>query len=153
MIDPIPTAGHFEGRVHVLPIRIYYEDTDFSGAVYHANYLRYFERGRSDFLRAAGVRHAELLEQNEPVAFAVHRMEIDFLRPARIDDALVVSTAYDAIRGARFVISQSIARGRDEIARAKVEACCISLTGRPKRPPAMVVRKLTQYLSDQTSTF
>jgi acyl-CoA thioester hydrolase len=80
-------------------------------------------------------------------------MEIDFLRPARIDDALVVSTAYDAIRGARFVISQSIARGRDEIARAKVEACCISLTGRPKRPPAMVVRKLTQYLSDQTSTF
>jgi acyl-CoA thioester hydrolase len=154
MNDPDPSAGRFEGRVHLLPVRVYYEDTDFTGAVYHANYLRYFERGRSDFLRLAGIRHAELLEREEPLAFAVLRMEIEFLRPARIDDALLVRTTYEAIRGARFFISQAIIRGREEnIARAKVEACCISLTGRPKRPPAGLIGDLAQYFQDNTSTF
>jgi acyl-CoA thioester hydrolase len=154
MNDPHPSAGRFEGRVHLLPVRVYYEDTDFTGAVYHANYLRYFERGRSDFLRLAGVRHAELLEREDPLAFAVLRMEIEFLRPARIDDALLVRTTYEAIRGARLFISQAIVRGEEEnIARANVEACCISLTGRPKRPPAGLIGDLTQYFQDKTSTF
>src|SRR5262249_40315073 len=97
--DDQPSAGRFEGQIHLLPIPIYYEDTDFSGIVYHANYLRYFERGRSDYLRLAGVRHAELLEGDNPTAFAVNRIALDFLRPARIDDALLVKTAYDLVRG------------------------------------------------------
>jgi tol-pal system-associated acyl-CoA thioesterase len=90
-----PSCGRFEGREHVLPVRIYYEDTDFTGVVYHANYLRYFERGRSDALRAAGVSHTDLLGDERPSAFTVVRMEIDFRRPARVDDALQVRTLYE----------------------------------------------------------
>ena len=67
----LPTAGRFEGHDHLLPVRVYYEDTDFTGLVYHANYVRYFERGRSDFLRLAGVGHADLLEQDEPLALQI----------------------------------------------------------------------------------
>jgi acyl-CoA thioester hydrolase len=100
-----PSAGRFEGRLHILPVRIYYEDTDFTGFVYHANYLRYFERARSDYLRLAGVRHAELLEGESPTAFAVSRINVEFLRPARIDDALTVQTGYDSMKGARILIS------------------------------------------------
>ena len=83
-----PSCGRFEGREHVLPVRIYYEDTDFTGVVYHANYLRYFARGRSDALRAAGVSHTDLLGDERPSAFTVVRMEIDFRRPARLGDGL-----------------------------------------------------------------
>lgn len=94
--DHAPTAGWFEGREHRLPVRIYYEDTDFTGVVYHANYVRYFERGRSDFLRLAGVSHSDLLERDDPAAFVVTRLEIDFKKAARIDDALTVHTTYDS---------------------------------------------------------
>lgn len=153
MASDEPSAGRFEGRVHQLPVRIYYEDTDFTGLVYHANYLRYFERGRSDFMRAAGVSHSDLLALPEPLGLTINRMEIDFLRAARVDDALLVRTAYDEIRGPRFFITQSIARGAEEIARAQVEACCIAMTGRPKRPPPVLSEKLTQYFKPSASTF
>jgi acyl-CoA thioester hydrolase len=135
--DPrdLPSAGHIVGREHRLPVRVYYEDTDFTGVVYHANYARYFERGRSDFLRVAGIAHAALLERDEPTAFTVTRLEIDFRRAARIDDALLVRTTYDAVRGPRMFISQRITRGEDLIAEARVEAACIDLKGRAIRPP------------------
>ena len=71
-----PSAGSFDGRDHLLPVRVYYEDTDFTGLVYHANYVRYFERGRSDFLRLAGVGHVDLLEQEEPLAFVVSDLSL-----------------------------------------------------------------------------
>ena len=134
-----PTAGRFEGREHILPVRVYYEDTDFTGVVYHANYVRYFERGRSDFLRLAGVSHSDLLERHDPAAFVVTRMEIDFKRPAKIDDALQVITTYDQAKGARLQVSQRITRGGDLIATAKVSAACISLDGKPRKPPAGLV--------------
>jgi len=137
-----PTAGRFEGREHILPVRIYYEDTDFSGLVYHANYVRYFERGRSDFLRLAGVSHTDLLERHDPAAFVVTRMEIDFKRPAKIDDALQVITTYDQARGARLQVSQRIVRDGELIAAARVSAACISLDGRPRKPPAGLVDAL-----------
>ena len=137
-----PTAGRFEGREHILPVRIYYEDTDFSGLVYHANYVRYFERGRSDFLRLAGVSHTDLLERHDPAAFVVTRMEIDFKRPARIDDALQVRTTYDAARGARLSITQRITRGEELIVQAQVSAACISLDGKPRKPPSGLVEAL-----------
>ncbi|MBI1187128.1 MAG: YbgC/FadM family acyl-CoA thioesterase [Alphaproteobacteria bacterium] len=140
-----PSAGRFDGRVHILPVRIYYEDTDFSGIVYHANYLRYFERGRSDFLRVAGVHHRELAQAAAPIAFAIRRMEIGFERAARIDDALAVHTAYDSVEGPRMMVSQTILRGEDTIARVAVEACIISLDGKPKRPPKEIVEKLRPY--------
>lgn len=148
-----PASGRFDGRIHLLPVRIYYEDTDFTGLVYHANYLRYFERGRSDFLRLLGVGHAALLQGEEPMGFAVVKMALDFKRAARIDDALLVRTAFDAVHGPRLRIAQSIWRGEEEIVCAAVEACCISLTGRAKRPPKMLRERLEPVLDPAQSTF
>lgn len=142
-----PTAGRFDGRQHLLPVRVYYEDTDFTGVVYHANYVRYFERGRSDFLRLAGIGHAELLQVDPPLAFVVARMDIAFVKPARIDDALVVRTAYDAVRGVRLLISQSIERAGEVLCRAEVTAVCIHLDGRPRRPTAALVEAVTPWLA------
>ena len=127
---------------HRYPVRVYFEDTDAGGVVYHANYVRYFERGRSDFLRVAGVHHAELLDRDDPAAFAITRMELEFKRAARIDDALAVRTTYDAAKGPRLFISQRITRGEELICSAKVEAACIDLQGRPRKPPAGMLETL-----------
>lgn len=141
-----PTAGRFDGRDHLLPVRVYYEDTDFTGVVYHANYVRYFERGRSDFLRLAGIGHAELLEIDPPLAFVVHEMTLNFVRPARIDDALVVRTTYDSVKGVRLMISQTIERNGEVLCRADVTAVCIHLDGRPRRPTPALVEAVRPWL-------
>ena len=145
-MTPAPTSGVIEGGEHLLPVRVYYEDTDFTGVVYHANYLRYFERGRSDFLRLRGVSHTELRARPEPVAFVVRRMEVDFRTPARVDDALVIHTAYDRLAGPRIVVRQRIERpkdgGGDLVASASVEVVCIRLDGRPIKPPADILQAL-----------
>jgi len=149
MTDPrstTPSAGWFESRVHFLPVRVYYEDTDFTGLVYHANYVKYFERGRSDFLRLAGIGHVELLEREDPAAFVITRLTIDYKKAARIDDALLVRTTYDVFRGAKLEIAQTILRGDEVIAAAEVHAGCIALTGRPRRPPSVLVEKLAGFL-------
>ncbi|WP_395646120.1 tol-pal system-associated acyl-CoA thioesterase [Terricaulis sp.] len=148
-----PSAGRIEGRVHFLPVRIYYEDTDFTGVVYHANYLRYFERGRSDFLRMMGVHHSELANGPEPLGFAVNKITLEFLKAARVDDALVVKTAYETMRGPRIFIAQTVERGAEVLARAAVEVCCISLTGRPRKPPTMLLERLKPFLEPSTSSF
>lgn len=146
-LDAAPSAGWLDGREHVLPVRIYYEDTDFTGMVYHANYLRYFERGRSDFFRIAGISHTELLQMAEPTAFTLVRIEVDYRKAARVDDALLVRTGYDAVQGARLLVSQRIVRGDELIAEAKVQAVCIDLKGRAKRPPREMVEKLRPYFA------
>ena len=146
MIDQ-PTAGRFDGRAHLLPVRVYYEDTDFTGLVYHANYVRYFERGRSDCLRAMGIGHAELLKGGEPLAFVVSEMALSFLKPARIDDALVVRTLYEAVKGPRLLIRQSVERGGEVLCRAEVTAVCIHLDGRPRRPTRALVDKVSPWLA------
>jgi len=143
--DDQPSAGWLDGSQHLLPVRVYYEDTDFTGVVYHGAYVRFFERGRTDFLRLAGVSHAALLERPDPLAFAVTRLAIDFRRPARIDDALLVSTRYAAVRGPRLHIRQRLTRAADLIAEAEVEAVCIDLAGRARRPPADLVEALKRY--------
>lgn len=153
MNDDTPSAGRFDGRIHYLPVRIYYEDTDFSGIVYHANYLRYFERGRSDFLRVAGIHHNELAAAADPTAFAVNKMELEFLRPAHIDDALVVKTAFETMRGPRIFISQTLEKSGEILVTAKVQVCCISLTGRAKKPPAVLLERLKPFLEPSTSSF
>jgi acyl-CoA thioester hydrolase len=145
-----PTAGYLDGREHLLPVRVYYEDTDFTGVVYHANYLRYFERGRSDFLRLAGVSHTELRDRPEPLAFVVRKIEVTFTRPARVDDALVVHTAYRRAEGPRIFVSQAIARGVESLCRAEVEVCCIRLDGRPVKPPADIVARLAKWFDPAT---
>jgi acyl-CoA thioester hydrolase len=138
-----PSAGWLVGREHQLPVRIYYEDTDFTGVVYHANYLRYFERGRSDFFRLVGVSHSALLERPDPAAFTITRMAVEFRRAARIDDALLVRTTYDRAKGPRLFIGQRITRGEDLIATAQVEAACIDLAGRARKPPPGLAEALT----------
>jgi acyl-CoA thioester hydrolase len=140
-----PTPGWLDGREHVLPVRIYYEDTDFTGVVYHANYLRYFERGRSDYFRLVGVSHTALAAQD--TAFTITRMEIDYRRAARVDDALLVRTTYDSVKGPRLFVSQRIVRGDELIAEAQVQAACIDMKGRAKRPPSALVQALTPHLA------
>lgn len=130
-------------RPHFIhPVRIYYEDTDFSGVVYHAAYLKFFERGRTEALRASGVHHTELLKRAEPLAFAVRKMTTEWVVPARIDDLLEVRTAFREIRGARMLLSQEIWRGGTVLARAEVEAVAMTLDGRPRRVPADIVALL-----------
>jgi acyl-CoA thioester hydrolase len=153
MTDDAPSAGRFDGRFHLLAVRIYYEDTDFTGLVYHANYLRFFERGRSDFLRVAGVHHSALLEGAEPLGFAVNKMSLEFLKPARIDDALVVRTAFETMRGPRIFIAQQLERGAEILVKAQLEVCCISLTGRPRKPPTMLLERLKPFLEPSASSF
>lgn len=143
-------AGRIEGKTHVLPVRVYYEDTDFSGIVYHASYLRFAERGRSDFLRLAGINHTELFQGDDPLAFAIHRMEIDFVKPARIDDELEVHTCYSRAGGARLEARQTIFRldghAREEIWRALVFAACLDGRGRPRRLPEKARTALAPYV-------
>ncbi|WP_269515721.1 tol-pal system-associated acyl-CoA thioesterase [Brevundimonas subvibrioides] len=141
-----PAMGRFDGRAHLLPVRVYYEDTDFTGVVYHANYVRYFERGRSDFLRALGIGHAQLLEGEAPMAFVIAEMRLQFVRPARIDDALVVRTTYDAVKGPRLMISQAVERDGEALCRAEVTAVCIHLDGRPRRPTKALVQAVAPWL-------
>jgi len=119
---------------HRIPVRIYYEDTDFSGNVYHAAYLKFFERGRTEFLRDLGVHHSELAEQG--IAFAVRSMEIDFAAAARIDDLLTIQTAIAASSGVRLVLEQSALRGETVIASARVTVVAIKMSGGPARLPA-----------------
>ena len=140
-------SGWFEGRVHVLPVRIYYEDTDTSGIVYHANYLRYCERGRSDFLRMAGVRHLVMLEGETKLVWTLRRIALDYMRPARVDDLLMVRTRYTEMAGARLVGEQEIYKGAELLCTARIEAAVITLDGRPRRIPADIRSRLQPYLN------
>lgn len=122
---------------HRLMARVYYADTDFSGVVYHARYLEFFERGRSDFLRLAGVHHTELADgkHGEKIVWVVRRMEIDFRSPARIDDVLTIDTRTVEISGARITMAQQLKRGEDMLVEARVEAAIIGENRRPRRFP------------------
>lgn len=131
-----PSAGRWQGGTHHLPVRVYYEDTDFTGIVYYANYLKFFERGRTDALRTAGLSHAELLNADPPVGFAVRKVTVEYHAPARIDDALTVETHFESLTGVRMGLVQSITRDGVLLASAEVEAVCIDMDGRPKRLPA-----------------
>ena len=125
-----------------ISVRVYYEDTDFSGVVYHARYLHFFERGRTEALRSCGISHAELLARAEPLAFAVRKMTTEWIAPARIDDLLEVTTRFVEIKGARMLIDQELRKGEALVARADVEAACMNLDGRPRRLPAEIACRI-----------
>jgi acyl-CoA thioester hydrolase len=120
-------AGRIEAGVHVLPVRVYYEDTDFSGFVYHANYLKFCERARSDYLRHLGIYRR--------TGFVVRRLVCDFLRPAQIDDVLEVESRFTGIGGARLNIDQQVRRNGELIFHGKVTVALVDGEGRPKRLP------------------
>lgn len=119
---------------HRLAIRVYYEDTDFSGVVYHASYLRFLERGRTETLRALGVRQADLYGDGGEgaLSFAVRRMTIDWIRPARMDDLLTIETHIDAVKGASMVLKQRILCAEAALLTADVLVALIS-DGKPAR--------------------
>ncbi len=139
--DPWPDlAGRLVPGGHVLPIRVYFEDTDFSGVVYHGGYIRFMERGRSDFLRLLGVGHQALDsgEHGESLAFAVRKLVVDFLKPARIDEVLEIETRARELGGARIVLSQTVRRGADILVTAEVTVVMINAAGQARRlPPAV----------------
>lgn len=129
-----PTAGYFIGAAHHLPIRVYFEDTDFSGLVYHANYLRYMERARSDMLRVAGADQKAAYDSGEGV-YAVAELSIKYLRPAHYDDALLVISRIDQLRAASVAIHQRVMLGDQTLTDARVTAAFLSRERRPKRQP------------------
>ena len=131
--------------IHHLPIRVYYEDTDFSGFVYHANYLKFCERARSDFLRVLGVDQNAMF--GDGAAFVVRRMNCDFLRPARFDDILSVETTPGEAAGARFDLRQRVLRGDEVLFTADVTAVLIDGRGRPKRLTAELLAALASVKS------
>lgn len=120
--------------MHSFPIRVYYEDTDMAGIVYYANYLRYIERARSDWVREIGIDQLAMKAQG--VVFAVRRVEADYIQPARFDDALDVHTALVKLKPARMIMAQKVLRGDDVLFTADVTIACIGAGGKPVRLPA-----------------
>ena len=123
-------------RRHVLPVRVYFEDTDFSGLVYHASYVRWCERGRSDFLRLLGGDHRRLIDGSggsEPAAFVVRRMSFDFLRPAGIDEVLEVVTRVKDVGAASLTLAQVVNRAGTTLVEAEVTVVLVSVSGKPLR--------------------
>lgn len=123
--------------MHRLDIRVYYEDTDLAGIVYYANYLRFLERGRTEALRAGGIDQSAL-KAERGLVFAVRRVTIDYLRPARFDDVLTVETALESCRGASVTMRQAVTRGPERLVEAGVTVACMTGAGRPARLPPEV---------------
>jgi acyl-CoA thioester hydrolase len=124
---------------HVFSVRVYYEDTDMAGIVYHANYLKFIERARSDWVREQGLDQNRMLEAG--IVFVVRRIEADYLAAARYDDALQVITDIKARTGVRLVLTQEVRRGDEPLFRAEVTAVCATLDGKPIRLPDELQRR------------
>jgi acyl-CoA thioester hydrolase len=135
-------TGSINNGIHRLNIRVYYEDTDFSGFVYHSNYLKFCERARSDFLRVLGVDQNAMFAEGG--AFVVRRMNCEFLKPARFDDVLTVESMPGEAKGARFEIKQQVLRGEDILFTADVTAVLIDGRGRPKRITAQLLEAIAR---------
>uniref|UniRef100_A0A2A4Z568 Tol-pal system-associated acyl-CoA thioesterase n=1 Tax=OCS116 cluster bacterium TaxID=2030921 RepID=A0A2A4Z568_9PROT len=126
-------SGKMQGVTHKLPIRIYYEDTDFSGRVYHANYLKFCERGRTDFLRLLEIHQDVLAQLDVPLFFVVRHMDIDFLAPAKMDDVIEVQTKLQTLKGVRFVLEQHIYCQDILLFKAVVTCAIVNEAGKPTR--------------------
>ncbi len=135
-----PYCGAVVGDTHHFALRVYIEDTDLGGVVYHANYLRFLERARSDLLRALGIDQRAAIENREGV-YAVSELQIKYCRPARLDDELFITSQLEEMRGACCIILQKIMRGTELVAQARVTVAFISMEGRPRRQPAAWVKK------------
>lgn len=133
-------AGRLIPGGHILPVRIYFEDTDFSGVVYHGSYIRFMERGRSDFVRLLGVAHTALDagDHGEPLVFAVHRIDIGYFKPARIDDLVHVTTMVRNVTGARLILNQTVTRDGERLTDAEVTIVLVNRDGRARRIPDSV---------------
>ncbi|KCZ92299.1 YbgC/FadM family acyl-CoA thioesterase [Hyphomonas johnsonii] len=143
MTQPPLDDRHFDSdRQHWITVRVYYEDTDFTGMVYHANYLRFFERGRSDHLRDAGISHQSLLDREDPAAFTLTNVNVTYKRPAKVDDLLHIRTRYLGMDGPRIRFSQACLRDGQIVAEAEITAVMIHADGRLRRP----IREVAEHL-------
>lgn len=134
--------GHFDGSTFVWPVRVYYEDTDAVGVVYYANYLKFAERARTEMLRALDIEQTGAMAE-AALSFVVKRCEIDYIRPARLDDALTVTLRVGKVGGASMEGEQTIRRDGETLATLALRLACIDKTGRPARMPAAVREKLS----------
>jgi len=127
--------------MHTFDLHVYYEDTDLAGIVYYANYLKFIERARTEWVRGLGVDQGRLKDQ-EGIVFAVRRVEADYIKPARFDDDLTVRTSVVQMTGARIVLAQDVVRGADLLFSAQVTLVALTEAGTPARLPAIIRRKL-----------
>jgi acyl-CoA thioester hydrolase len=146
-----PTSGLVADGVHRFPIRVYYEDTDAGGMVYHANYLRFAERARSECLRTIGWQHARMLSETG-LGFVVRRATIDFRLPARLDDALVVETRLADMTGVRMTARQTVYRDGDLLVGLDLELVLLTSAGRPGRIPAPLADAIRPFLVSSPSS-
>ena len=122
---------------HEFPCRVYYEDTDAGGVVYHANHLRFCERGRTEYLRKLGFLNSDLMSA-EGVLFVVRRVEAEYLKPARLDDLLTIKTALQTVKNTSFIMEQDIMRGDDHLFSMKILLVCVNTNGKPVGIPAAI---------------
>jgi len=139
----LPTSGTIDGGVHVLSLRVYYEDTDAAGIVYYANWLRFLERGRTELLRLLGQEHSALRDERG-INWVVRRCAIDYLKPARLDDTVEIVTSCGEMRGASLDMLQHARRGEETLVRAELVVACMGDGGRPVRLPPHVRTALAQ---------
>ncbi len=139
--------GTITNGIHRLPLRVYYEDTDFSGLVYHANYLKFCERARSDFMRVVGVDQNAMFDGGDRTYIVIRKMDCEFLKPARFDDVLAVETAIKPQKGVRLEMTQRVLRGDDVLFSAEVMAVIVGSNGRPRRPTAAMMAALARFPS------
>ena len=153
LTEKVMATANLDGEIrdgrHVMAVRVYYEDTDFSGIVYHASYLRFMERGRTNYLRLIGADHRALFEQAQVeapgFAFVVRHMSIDFKKPAYMDDLLEIVTTPDDVRGASVMLHQRVVRGEDLLVEARVQVAFVSGgRARPIPKPLRIAMKADQ---------
>ena len=147
-------SGELTEAGHRLVQRVYYEDTDFSGVAYHARYLHFLERGRTDYLRLLGVEQGSMVLEGdrEGLVFVVHRMEIDFKAPARMDDILTILTSTVKAGGAKMILNQEIRRGEHLLIAARVIIAVINSAGRTRRLPEALAARFLAKVQDITGT-
>ncbi|WP_427969306.1 YbgC/FadM family acyl-CoA thioesterase [Altererythrobacter sp.] len=150
MTKPNPPGGCFDGPRHLYAVRVYYEDTDLSGITYHANYLRWFERARSDLLRMLEIDQREAIEAGEG-AYAVSEIHIKYLRPAKLDDDIVIETTCTELRAASCRMHQRSWRGDELLSEATLRVGFISPDGRPRRQPDEWRAAFTRFMEDQSA--
>lgn len=140
-------AGHFVGRDHHFAVRVYFEDTDFSGLVYHGNYLKFLERARSDMLKLAGIEQRKMFESGEGV-YAITEINIKYKAPARFDEDLLIISTVEGVRPVGCTIHQRVIRDGQLLIEAEVKAAFLSPQGRPKRQPAAWIAAFESLLKE-----
>jgi acyl-CoA thioester hydrolase len=146
--DIKPFEGHYDGAHHMFAVRVYYEDTDFSGIVYHGSYVRFLERARSDMLARIDIDQRSAFESGDG-AYAITKLNVNYKQAAKFDDALTIISHAHKVTGARVYISQNIYRGEEHIIAAEIEAAFIHPSGRPVRQPKAWVDAFKSKLTDQ----